>query len=212
MLLIEKDLWEAITKDSPTEKVSLKALSCIVLNTKKHHHSLLAKAETAKEAWGLLKNLFGTQGNAGRMRLMRELFDVKMKDSSMAEYVGKVRDLRDKLNEIEGEMSEAMAVLFLLNGLGAEYDMYKTVMMTQKEEVTFESAFEILLQAEIAVKPPRDHDKLNVRLFNARSIGTSHERPPPVCWTCGGTGHIKRDCPKNQVLQGKKDERHPAVM
>ena len=51
-------------------------------------------------------------------------------------------------------MSETMAVLFLLNGLPVQYDMYKTVLMTQKETVTFDSAFETLLQAEVALKQP----------------------------------------------------------
>jgi gag-polypeptide of LTR copia-type len=187
MLLIEKELWDAICKDSPSAKVDMKALACIALNTKQHHHSLLAKAKSAKEAWELLKSLYGTQGNAGRMRLVRELFESKLGQDSMVEYVGKVRALRDKLNDIEDTMSETMAVLFLLNGLPESYDMYKTVLMTQKDDVTFDAAFETLLQAEIALKA--NSATTIPRLYSAVSSGG------PVCWGCGKSGHVKRLCP-----------------
>ena len=83
MLLADRDLWDIVTgvETQPDgskakdlydfKKRQTKALSAIMLNLENAQLSLVMKAETPKEAWDILKNLYQTKGTANRMYLLR---------------------------------------------------------------------------------------------------------------------------------------------
>lgn len=206
-VLIKQKEWSAIEyKDGngPTDEKDKEALATITMLVESQHYSLLQSCSTAKEAWTALAKAYSTQGNAGRMRLLRELFDSKLGEGAekMMAYVTGVRGRVQKLRDIDGKeaVSEPMAVMFLLNGLSTAYDTHRTIIMTADKAMSFEDTVSALLQAEAQLKQESAAEGWPPTAMMSRVSGS-----PAVCWECGGTGHFKHNCPKWLAKQKVED-------
>jgi gag-polypeptide of LTR copia-type/Domain of unknown function (DUF4219)/Zinc knuckle len=200
MLLIYKDLWEAIASDSPSQKVNDKALANIALHVKTHHASTLKDKTKAKDAWDALKKLYETKSLASRMHLMQELQTLTLgEEETMTVYFARVRELRDRLIAIGDEVKEVQLVLHLLNGLPSQYDIEKVMVSCQTESPTLDKTFEILLRAEQRDIVERSKMATGKVLYTKELDAKKSKE----CWYCGKKGHIKKDC-----MALKRDEKH----
>ena len=93
------------------------------------HASAVGSAASAQEAWKELQDAYQTKSVAKRLQLTRELTALaKHPTESVSAYVGRARDLRDRLVTTGSAVADDQLVMSILAGLPAEYRMIVTVL------------------------------------------------------------------------------------
>ena len=131
--LITKKLWKAISGATADERneADAMALAYIGLSVRAHHLPVIARSETAKEAWETLEKLYKDKSNAKRLQLKRELTQLQMAaGESVIKYVARAENIRDQLQAAGTEVTSDDLVLSVLSGLPREYDTIVTYSST----------------------------------------------------------------------------------
>ncbi|KAK6118072.1 hypothetical protein DH2020_048186 [Rehmannia glutinosa] len=103
---------------------------------------------TSKEIWDCLEAGFASQNQAKVMQYKLQLQTVKKGNSSMREYLGKIKSLCDLLTSSGSQVSEAEHISHILLGLGSEYDAVMISITTRAVPCTLMEAYSILLSFE----------------------------------------------------------------
>ena len=74
--------------------------------------SQIVGCSTSYEIWKTVKQIFSSQSAARIMQYRRELQNSRKKEASMKEYLGKNKNLCDKLNVVGHKISDNEQILF----------------------------------------------------------------------------------------------------
>ena len=106
-------------------------------------------ARTYKETWKALKDLYETNNTNQILFLKSKLLSIKMDiNESINTFLGRIKDMKDKLGDIGERVSNTDLVTISLNGMLEDYQMFITGLATREKTRTFEELEGILLQEE----------------------------------------------------------------
>lgn len=163
---------------------------------------LIDACDNAKDAWELLKHAYEQKSKARKLQLRRSLYELSIAPKErVSAYVMRAKGIMDQLKAAGyTAITEDEVCYALLSGLPKESTQFKTIktiLETSGEELTLEKVKVKLLQAE-ADQDDEEHEDQHMAFLAARTHGND-KRGEQRCWTCGKTGHIKRDCPTRRV-------------
>lgn len=226
MYLLEKGVWSAVTaklsdkeveeldpeNDLTAARKDQKAQAYIVLALSDDQLMHVNKCTTAKDTWDTLVKVHEGKSVASKLRLHRELNQLKMDPSdSIITHINKTKILVQQLEAVGSTIAETDVILYLLLSLPADYSAVAVAVETRfnERELTLIEVSEALLQEE-ARQQANGRAKGNKigRAFNAdgrsgssRNSGGNGGKKPDwkksaTCHHCNKVGHIKRDCLK----------------
>ncbi|KAI3935864.1 hypothetical protein MKW92_042353 [Papaver armeniacum] len=102
------------------------SLSCSVLG-----------CTTAAEVWSYLTKEFSNQFSARRSMLRGQLQTIKRGARIVAEYVQEVKSISDSLAAINDKVGESDIVMYVLNGLGRDYDNFVISIHNRETPISF---------------------------------------------------------------------------
>jgi hypothetical protein len=166
--------------------------------------------------WEKLAQIHIAHGFATRLALRRKFLRlVKDRVEPMSAWIGRVKALAFKLEDVGVVVTDEDRILALTNGLDSSYESFVISLdATSAEQLNLEYVVDRLLNEEVRQS---NKEVVQERVMQERvSLGEGSAltvtgqgpggRPPsrnmdgPTCWRCGESGHIRAFCKK--VPQG----------
>jgi len=219
MLLSAQNLWEIVVgnerrptegKDGELAKLqsdfdlrARRAFSTIGLHLKDNVLRLIsiAKIKSASELWEKLHETYGKQSGASRLFMKRRFAKLRMESGErMMDFVTKVSAAVNEMAAANIEISDEDVILQLLMGLPSSYDaLVVNLESLPREQLTREYVTSRLHNEEMKQRERESEPgSAAAALFaGRRPMGRSAPHGTPsstVCWLCGQSGHISRDC------------------
>jgi hypothetical protein len=118
----------------------------------------IREATTSAATWTTLKALYETSNTNRILFLKTKLLGIKMDgNESVSSFLGRIKEVKDKLVNIGETVSNTDLVTITLNGMLEDYHMFITGLAAREKPPTFEELTGILLQEEERhgnLKPP----------------------------------------------------------
>jgi hypothetical protein len=118
----------------------------------------IREATTSAATWTTLKALYETSNTNHILFLKTKLLGIKMDgNESVSSFLGRIKEVKDKLVNIGETVSNTDLVTITLNGMLEDYHMLITSLTAREKPPTFEELTGILLQEEERrgnLKPP----------------------------------------------------------
>ena len=109
----------------------------------------IREAKTSAETWTTLKDLYETSNTNRLLFLKTKLLGMKMDaNESVSSFLGRLKEVKDKLGDIGEKVSSTDLVTITLNGMLEDYHMFITGLAAREKPPTFEELTGILLQEE----------------------------------------------------------------
>src|SRR5215471_13529890 len=217
-ILTDSGLWEYVTGSKPRpaddaaglpdwRKKDRSALSTIRLRIADANLVYVSGAETSKEAWDGLKNVFEPHGPIAIVMVRRKLFRAQCEEGgNVEEHIRTLRGYQEELNILspKNKITEEDFSITLLTSLPDSWNPFiASIDSTQLANSN-------TLIAQILEEDRRLHSKNDTTLASQeRRKGQKKKYNPNVtCYNCGKKGHIKPDCrsPKKELPGGKPNQ------
>lgn len=104
-----------------------------------------ASYETARTLWVAIESQFNNTSRSHVMSVKNQIQRCTKGDKSITDYLFSVKSLADELAVIDKSLSDDDITLFVLNGLGAEYNDIAASIRTRQHPFTFEELHSHLL-------------------------------------------------------------------
>jgi hypothetical protein len=118
----------------------------------------IREATTSVATWKTPKELYETSNTNQILFLKTKLLGIKMDgNESVSSFLGRIKEVKDKLVNIRETISNTDLVTITLNGMLEDYQMFITGLVAREKPPTFEELIGILLQEEERrgnLKPP----------------------------------------------------------
>jgi hypothetical protein len=109
----------------------------------------IREANTSVETWTTLKALYETSNTNRILFLKTKLLGIKMDgNESISSFLGRIKQVKDKLGNIGETICNIDLVTITLNGMLEDYHMFITGLAAREKTPTFEELTGILLQEE----------------------------------------------------------------
>jgi hypothetical protein len=109
----------------------------------------IREATTFVATWTTLKALYETCNTNCILFLKTKLLGIKMDgNESVSSFLGRIKEVKDKLVNIRETVSNADLVTIILNGMLEDYHMFITGLTAREKPPTFEELTGIFLQEE----------------------------------------------------------------
>src|SRR5579859_353055 len=105
------------------------------------------RLQDPKEAWDILEKLYEGKGWNWKFILLQELFQAKMREGSMDEYLRFVKEKLSELAAIGMKLDADIKLAIIVNGLSETY-RYLVVNLEQQEMADFDELSARLLEEE----------------------------------------------------------------
>jgi hypothetical protein len=140
------------------EKCENKAKVLLRMSVKDSIILHIRDATTSTATWTTLKALYETSNTNHILFLKTKLLGIKMDgNESVSSFLGRIKEVKDKLVNIGETVSNTDLVTITLNGMLEDYHMFITGLAAREKPPTFEELTGILLQEEERrgnLKPP----------------------------------------------------------
>ena len=174
--------------------------------------------------WTMLKDLYETSNTNRILFLKTQLLGIKMDgNETISSFLGRIKEVKDKLRNIGKKVSSTDLVTITLNGMLEDYQMFITSLAAREKPPTFEELTGILLQEEeirTNLKPQNSDSALwsNKRFSGGSSLQRrqsprlnqgmpSNRNESKSCFYCGRPGHLIRDCQKKKSDEARNKTR-----
>lgn len=198
MYLVHEDLWDCIESTNANtpivtdERKQQKALAKICLMVQSSSFAHVRNAKTGQEAWLNLKRAYEDKGLCRRLGLLRTLFALKLDQfSGMEEYVTKVSDISQSLQDIDSTLEDDFVAVIMLSGLSSDYDPLIMALENSNVKLSSETVKLKLLQESTRRKSSEKFEESALIAVKQRKFR---------CFHCNKIGHIIKNCP----LKGTK--------
>ena len=230
--LIRKDLWGTVTCETDTDGKSDAEIEGIWADWRKKrsmkkiteaYAEMVLRVEDSQLVhmrskdpeviWDTLAQVHRARGLATRLALRRNfLTSVKGAEQSMSAWVGRVKLMSFRLEDIGVDVSDEDTILALTMGLDKSYDSFIISLdTTPPEQLTLDYVVSRMLNEEVrrsnteiqgvAVKA-RGMPGGEVRVKKEENVALATTQGD-VCWRCGKPGHLKAFCTA-KPLRGKE--------
>jgi hypothetical protein len=223
--LIRKDLWKLVTcttdvegktdaeietvwndwrKKRSVQKMS-EAYAEIVLRVE---DSQLAhtRSRDPEAIWDTLAQVHQARGLAMRLALRRKfLTSVKGTEETMSAWIGRVKGLSYRLEDIGVDISEEDTILALTMGLNPSYDPFIISLdSTPADQLDINVVISRMLNEEVrrenagiqgvAVQSGKPEIKVKKEDRDNVALAATQGDGPAICWRCGKPGHVRAFC------------------
>ncbi|KAK0586810.1 hypothetical protein LWI29_012692 [Acer saccharum] len=110
--------------------------------------SSVISCTTSFEAWDALEKLFSSQSQARTLQLRMQLQTSKKNASSVSEYFVKMKCIADNLSATGNPITEEDLLLYLLAGIGSDYDPVVVNVTARTDNLTLHEVYALLLNHE----------------------------------------------------------------
>ena len=229
--LIRKDLWGTVTCETDTDgktdadieviwtdwrkkrsaKKITEAYAEIVLRVE-DSQLVHMRSKDPEVIWDTLAQVHRARGLATRLALRRKfLTSVKGAEESMSAWVGRVKSMSFRLEDIGVDVSDEDTILALTMGLDKSYDSFIISLdTTSPDQLTLDYVVSRMLNEEVrrtnveiqgVVMKAKGGEKGEVRVKKEDNIAmaAAQKDGPMMCWRCGKTGHVKAFCTEKPV-------------
>ncbi|GBN73143.1 Retrovirus-related Pol polyprotein from transposon TNT 1-94 [Araneus ventricosus] len=225
MLLMERGLFKFIGKSEPVlaegatsrekmefEHQKCKALATIYLSLEESQKDLVAEAETAKEAWTLLEEIYEPKSRARIAQLRSEFYSIKKQPSeSIGIYLAHIQQAAKALKNAGKSIPEDEVAYQMIENLPPEFDnIVQQIYQLNDDEFLPDKVRTILLAEEgrILSKQAKEIDNSKVLVTEEKkNIGTLKKKKAKDCSYCKKFGHLASECllksTKNHSLKDK---------
>ncbi|KAI9185996.1 hypothetical protein LWI28_012856 [Acer negundo] len=144
---------------------------------------------TACQAWNTIERFFSSQSRANLIQLKLQLQTLKKASMTMTEYLLKKKSIINALAYSGYGMTEEDKIMYVLSGLGAEYDSFVIPITSMQNYYTMPEIIALLLTHEARIEQHTQTETLNVNLTNKRGNGNNQQgfgRGQSQNWNNGG--------------------------
>ncbi|KMQ87096.1 retroelement pol polyprotein [Lasius niger] len=187
-----------ITDDATAKLAILTAIDASQLD-------FVSSAESAAVMWKNLLTVYERSDPTSKTNALRDFHRYSYDGSSMAKHLTRIDNLAAKCKLVGEEISEPNVIAKILDGLPDRFDAVvttwdivpgkdqtrsnlKTMLLAaeNRKSVTAESEQVLTIAKKLESKPKFNKKK------EERKKKSKTDRP---CWSCGKTGHYRRNCP-----------------
>ncbi|KAK6118844.1 hypothetical protein DH2020_047411 [Rehmannia glutinosa] len=166
------------------------------------------RCSTSAEVWSVLEKLFHSSSKARVMHLRLMLQTTKKGDLSIEEYVLKMRGLADSLLAAEQVVSDDDLILYILAGLGSEYESVVVNLTNRNDSLTLQEvqfslqSHEMRLTHLASVSSPGLSPSVN--MVNRRFSSENPNQRGGFGFRGRGRGRFNRTKPRLSILGENK--------
>ncbi|KAF5463307.1 hypothetical protein F2P56_019229 [Juglans regia] len=132
------------------------------------------ECKTAQQVWQTLQNLFTAQSSAHIMHTHFQLATLKKGSESITEYYNKAKSLAATLGAASHTPSDQEFTIYLLAGLGSDYESLVTSLTTRPNPLTPHQIYSFLLNHESRLS----HQTNSLLSGMTITANNTHIRPP----------------------------------
>ena len=207
LVLAFRDLDQYIDDDRPNDEIAQKtwdkgdrkAQAVIGLSLSDEHLEHVAEAQTAKEMWETIMNVFQRHTLLNKLAARRNFYTATMKEGEKALlFINRVQHLASILKSMGVDVDDQETAMAVLNGLPPRYDSLIVALDALGNEdrlFTLDFVKSRLLQEEQRsnMRELEEVSRPNAALFN-RSQNIGKTRSSYHCTNCGRNGHTAQRC------------------
>ncbi|XP_065860505.1 uncharacterized protein [Euphorbia lathyris] len=175
---------------------------------------VVTHCETVKELWEYLEFLYANKKDVSHLHmLLLRIYRAEQKNRSLLQYYTEVKQTYEEENNMFPIVSdvkqmqaqkERVVVQCFLAGLGTEYDVARTQLLTSGTLPSFVEVYSRLLNVRkdgVMASGPLSSNSVAL-VSNASqdrrgadtTISRGNHSSPRTCYHCGGEGHVKKNC------------------
>ncbi|KAK8957728.1 hypothetical protein KSP39_PZI001284 [Platanthera zijinensis] len=129
---------------------------------------------TSAEVWHSLEVLYGTLTRSQILQLKTELQSMTKGALSMADYVQRVKSISQNLANAGKPIDEDDLVMWLLRGLGSEFDPIVAAINLSRDSPTVDEVTALLFDFELRLQTTRRDIVQPTAMYSARGRGRTH--------------------------------------
>src|SRR5579871_5210672 len=208
MILIDKDLWNIITKESPKptegnatlkeisdwKKRADKATATIVLTISTSEHVHINNITDPIVLWDKLKDVYGTTGNAAKHSLLRQLYTTKYTEGlgTLQEHLNKIILISQQLTTLGEPPINSSLTTALLTSLSESYNNLIIIWELQTNLTP-------ILVMNYLIEEERRRN-VGTTFTQTAAFAVTNKRGKKkrstwlTCTYCKIRGHMKKDC------------------
>lgn len=187
---------------------SKRAYSALITSLNQNQMQLVQHVSTgnAYGVWQALLMEYERKSTATRVGLIEKLFPVEMENvESVSLYVARIQGLRRKMADQDETISDTILLFILLRGLPSRFETLVTLL--KMKELVLVDVVEALKNEEERQKGQEEYEsahfagpggKGKFKGMNRHGKEREGDGNGVSCFTCGGSGHIKYNCPENK--------------
>ncbi|PKU78985.1 Retrovirus-related Pol polyprotein from transposon TNT 1-94 [Dendrobium catenatum] len=104
---------------------------------------------TAHDVWTTLERRLQPTNRSRVIQLKNELHQIRMADRTMQQYLDQIKKLVDNIAAAGSKVDTEDIVLYILNGLPASYNSFKTAIRTSLQPISLDDLYSLLSSEEI---------------------------------------------------------------
>ncbi|KAI9185666.1 hypothetical protein LWI28_009391 [Acer negundo] len=135
----------------------------------------LVGCSTASEVWSTVERIFSSHSGANLMQLKLQLQTLKKGGMTMTEYLTKKKSIFDTLAHIGYLIPEEDRIMYVLSGLGSEYDPFVIPITLMKSCYSMPEITALLLTHEVRIDQNMQVESLNVNMAVNKRGGNSFQ-------------------------------------
>ncbi|KAI0516541.1 hypothetical protein KFK09_009218 [Dendrobium nobile] len=133
---------------------------------------------TSHDVWTTLEHRLQPKNRSRVIQLKNELHQIQMRDRTMLQYLDQIKKLVDNIAAAGSTVDTEDIVLYILNGLPATYNSFKTAIRTSLQPINLDELYSLLSSEEINLQHQQFQE-------NQNSDSTS------ICISCNMSKHHK---------------------
>lgn len=201
--LAEKEVADVIEKEKPNpvteewKKKAKKVLQIIALMIDNDQVTFIRGCDDGKQAWEALKEIYCREDAPAQVEMYTKLFNMKLEHGgNMHEHLRKMFEVISIIREMGAQVSDNVFIGAILHSLNNDYAAISSGIRAWDEKA--------LKVHTVRAKLIEEWERIsaNSTMDNA-SLVRRRKKAIFTCYSCGGTGHLKRNCPQRSDLRKK---------
>lgn len=187
---------KSMMSDEEWEELDMKAASQIRLCLAKNVLANVVGLSTTREIWDKLEELYQTKSVSNRLYLKEQFYKLQMEEGTkISDHLSILNGIISELETLGVKIDDEDKALRLILSLPPSYKHMQPILMYGKDTIVFSEVASKLISEErriIEESRPSENSVLAVCERGKKKNSVNKI----VCWKCGQTGHLKKNCRK----------------